>query len=225
MPAFEGAVNLGYRYIETDVHVTSDGVLVAFHDDRLDRVTDGTGLIESLTWAEVGAARVDGIEPIPLFEDLLGAFPDLRMNIEPKSDRAVEVLAETLLRANAVDRVLIGSFADRRVARARALLGDDLCTSLGPKGVGRLLAASRGVGRPKFQEVAAQVPTSMKGVPLVTERFVGAAHRLGLHVHVWTIDDPAEMDRLLDLGVDGIMTDRPAVLREVLERRGQWVES
>src|SRR6476659_1847681 len=117
MPAFEGAVALGYRYVETDVHVTSDGVLVAFHDDRLDRVTDRTGLIEELNWSEVSRARVDGIEPIPRFEDLLGAFPDLRINIEPKSDRAVDVLAETILRGDALDRVLIGSFVDRRVAR------------------------------------------------------------------------------------------------------------
>jgi glycerophosphoryl diester phosphodiesterase len=225
MPAFEGAVALGYRYVETDVHVTADGVLVAFHDDRLDRVTDRHGAIDELTWTEVGAARVDGVEPIPRFEDLLDAFPDLRLNIEPKSDRAVDVLADTLRRHDALDRVLIGSFVDRRVARARALLGDRVCTSMGPKGVARLLAASRGVGRPRFAEVAAQVPTSMRGVPLVTPRFVAAAHRLGVQVHVWTIDDPAEMDRLLDLGVDGIMTDRPAVLRDVLEGRGQWVAS
>ena len=213
MPAFEGAVALGYRYVETDVHVTSDGVLVAFHDDRLDRVTDRTGLIESLTWAEVSEARVDGVEPIARFEDLLGSFPDLRINIEPKSDRAVDVLADTIRRSGALGRVLIGSFDDRRVARARALLGDTLSTGLGPRGVRRLLAASRGIGRPRFAEVAAQVPTSMKGIALVTPRFIAAAHRLGLHVHVWTIDEPAEMERLLDLGVDGIMTDRPSVLR------------
>ncbi|HKY13906.1 MAG TPA: glycerophosphodiester phosphodiesterase [Microthrixaceae bacterium] len=223
MPAFEGAVRLGYRYVETDVHVTADGTLVAFHDDRLDRVTDRIGVIEELPDREVFAAKVDGAEPIPLFEDLLGAFPDLRVNVEPKSDAAVEALAASVRRCGAIDRVLIGSFVDRRVARSRELLGDRLATSLGPRGVARLVAAGRRLGRPRFAEVAAQVPVSAgKGVTLVTERFVATAHRLGLQVHVWTIDDPVEMARLLDLGVDGIMTDRPEVLRDVLALRGQW---
>jgi len=222
MPAFEGAVRLGFRFVETDVHRTADGVLVAFHDDRLDRVTDRTGLIRELPWSEVAAARVDGIEPIPRFEELLTSFPDLRINVDPKHDDAVEPLVGLLRSVGAVGRVCVGAFSDRRLERVRALGGPDLATSLGPKAVARLLAAARGLGRGRFVEVAAQVPPTLKGRPLVTPRFVDTAHRLGLSVQVWTIDEPAEMERLLDLGVDGIMTDRPAVLREVLERRGQW---
>ncbi|HEY5153517.1 MAG TPA: glycerophosphodiester phosphodiesterase family protein, partial [Acidimicrobiales bacterium] len=137
MPAFEGAVALGYRYVETDVHVTADGVLCAFHDERLDRVTDAQGLIRELPWATVSAARVDGLEPIPRLEDLLGAWPELRVNIDPKHDSAVDALAETLGRTGAVDRVCIGAFSDRRIARLRQLLGPRLCTSLGPRGVAR----------------------------------------------------------------------------------------
>jgi glycerophosphoryl diester phosphodiesterase len=222
MPAFEGAVRLGYRYVETDVHLTADGVLVAFHDDVLDRVTDRTGVISELPHAEVAAARVDGREPIPLLEDLLGSFPDLRLNIEPKSDASVGALCDVLVRCDAVDRVLVCSFVDRRVDEARDRLGTGLCTGLGQRGVTRLLAATRRIGRPRFSAAAAQVPTHHKGIPLVTRRFVDTAHRLGLDVHVWTIDEPDEMRRLLDLGVDGIMTDRPAVLRDVLVERRQW---
>jgi glycerophosphoryl diester phosphodiesterase len=225
MPAFEGAVRLGYGYVETDVHLTADGVLVAFHDDVLDRVTDRRGVIAEMPWSEVRGARVNGVEPIPLLEDLFGAFPSLRVNIEPKSDAAVDALAETLTRCDAVDRVLVCSFADRRVARARERVGPRLCTGLGQKGVAKLIAASRGLGRPRFLDAAAQVPTAHKGIPIVTRRLVDAAHGLGLAVHVWTIDEPDEMDRLLDLGVDGIMTDRPSVLREVLRRRGHWTDA
>jgi glycerophosphoryl diester phosphodiesterase len=221
MPAFEHAVALGYRYVETDVHVTSDGILVAFHDESLDRVTDRTGLIRELPWSEVARARVDGREPIPLFEDVLGTWPQVRINIDPKHDTAVEPLIEAIARTGAVKRVCIGAFSDRRLDRVRAALGPELCTSLGPKGIAKLKAASFGA-RLSLPAPCAQVPVRAKGVTVTDERFVAGAHRLGLQVHVWTIDDSAEMHRLLDLGVDGIMTDRPAVLREVLEQRGQW---
>ncbi len=222
MPAFEGAVALGYRYVETDVHVTADGVVVAFHDDRLDRVTDRKGRICDLPWSEVALARVDGREPIVRFEELLLAWPDLRINIDPKADQAVEPLARTIADAGAADRVCIGSFSDTRIARCRALLGPTLCTSLGPKAVARLRTASLGVPAGGFDQPCAQVPTTVKGRTLVDEAFVAAAHERGIAVHVWTIDDTDTMHRLLDLGVDGIMTDEPRVLRTVLEARGAW---
>ena len=223
MPAFEGAVALGYRYVETDVHVTADGVLCAFHDERLDRVTDAKGLIRELSWAEVSRARVDGVEPIPRLEDLLGTWPDLRVNIDPKHDSAVDALAETLRRVGAVERVCIGAFSDRRIARLHELLGPTLCTSLGPRGVARLETASFHIPVGGFAAGCVQVPTAQGPVPLVTERFIRAAHRRDLAVHVWTIDEPDEMHRLLELGVDGIMTDRPGVLKDVLVARGQWI--
>ncbi len=225
MPAFEHAVRLGYRYLETDVHVTADGVLVAFHDDRLDRVTDRTGRIADLPWSEVGAAQVDGREPIPLLADLLGAWPDVRVNIDPKHDGAVEPLAEVLTRTGAIDRVCVGAFSDRRIERVRTLVGPTLCASMGPRQVARLVATARGLrGGGRLTAPCAQVPTRQGPVPLVTERFVAAAHRRGIQVHVWTIDDRAEMARLLDLGVDGLMTDRPQVLKDLLLERGQWCE-
>ena len=222
LPAFEGAVALGFRYVETDVHVTSDGVLCAFHDERLDRVTDRTGLIRDQTWAEVSQARVDGLEPIPLLEDLLTTWPDLRINIDPKHDSAVDALAATLRRTDAIERVCIGSFSDARIARLRELLGADLCTSFGPKGIARLRAGSFGIPTGELGAACLQVPPAHKHVPIVDERFLRTAHDRLLPVHVWTIDDPTEMHRLLDLGVDGIMTDRPSVLKDVLVSRGLW---
>ena len=218
MPAFEHAVSLGYRYVETDVQVTGDGVLVAFHDDDLSRTCGRPGLISTLPWSEVKTAMVGGEAPIPLLDDLLGSWPELRVNIDCKSDAAAPALISTLRRTAALDRVCVGSFSDRRIRRLRAAFGDQLCSALGPAGVAALrFARPRSLGG-----LAAQVPVKQGRLTVTDRRFIERAHQLGVHVHVWIIDDAPEMERLLDLGVDGIMTDRPAVLRQVLQRRGLW---
>ena len=224
MPAFARAVELGFHYVETDVHVTADGVLLAFHDTVLDRVTDRTGAVAALPWSEVRRARVGGTEPIPRLEELLGTWPALRVNIDPKHDGAVDALARAIERTGAIDRVCVGSFSDRRLRRLRRRLGPRLCSSLGPLGTARARLASLGVPAGTLPAPCLQVPVRQGRVTLVDERFVQFAHRRQLQVHVWTIDEADEMERLLDLGVDGIMTDRPTVLRGVLERRGAWVD-
>ncbi|MEY2974208.1 MAG: glycerophosphoryl diester phosphodiesterase [Actinomycetota bacterium] len=218
MPAFARAVDLGFVYLETDVHATRDGHLVAFHDPDLERTCGRAGQIAELDLVDVAAARVGGREPIPLFRDLVEAFPEARFNVDCKDDRALEPLVTELRRLDCLDRVCLGSFSDRRLRRLRREFGPALCTSLGPREITLLTAGSplAGGGR------AAQVPVSAGPVTIVTQRMVERCHRRGLQVHVWTIDDPAEMNRLLDLGVDGIMTDRPEVLRAVLEARGEW---
>ena len=221
MLAFEGAVRLGYRYLETDVHATADGVLAAFHDDVLDRVTDCSGRVGDLAWSEVSQARI-GTEPIPLLEDILGAWPDVRVNVDAKDDASVPLLAAVIERAGAHDRVCVGSFSESRVRRFRRMTCGRVCTSMGRSAIARLRTASYGPPTWPFGAGCVQVPVRRGRILIADSRFVAAAHRRGLQVHVWTINDPDEMGRLLDLGVDGIMTDRPAVLREVLEGRGQW---
>ncbi len=224
--AFRAATELGFGYLETDVHLTSDGVLVAFHDDELDRVTDSSGVLADLPWSEVSAARIGGTEPIPTLDELLEEFPDARFNIDPKSDHVVVALVAALRRHDAVQRVCIGAFSDGRLRRLRSLLGPDLCTAAGPREIAALVGAAK-VGRAERQAVPGyrclQVPVRHLKVEIITPALIGAAHALGRQVHVWTIDDPAEMHRLLDLGVDGILTDRPSVLRAVLQERGSWV--
>ena len=222
LAAFQSAVALGYRYLETDVHATADGVLVAFHDSSLDRVTDRNGEIAELPYREVALARIGGREPIPLLEDLLGALPDARFNIDVKVPGAIEPLVQAVGRTNSLDRVCISSFSDDRLAKVRAALGPRLCTALGPRAVAALRVGSYlPVVRPRAG-VCAQVPTGTRWIRIVDPRFVAAAHRLGLQVHVWTIDEPAEIRRLLDLGVDGIMTDDIHALRDVLVERNLW---
>ncbi|MDX2525448.1 glycerophosphodiester phosphodiesterase [Streptomyces europaeiscabiei] len=224
MAQFRRAVESGYRYIETDVHTTLDGKLVAFHDSTLDRMTDGSGRIADLPWKEIGHARVAGVEPVPLFEDLLGAFPEVRWNVDIKAEPALHPLLNLIARTDSWDRVCVGSFSESRVARAQRLAGPRLATSYGASGVLGLRLRSWGVpASVRRSAVAAQVPQAQSGVPVVDHRFVRAAHARGLHVHVWTVNEPQSMHRLLDLGVDGIMTDHIDTLRKVLEDRGTWV--
>ncbi|WP_433170154.1 glycerophosphodiester phosphodiesterase [Actinoallomurus sp. CA-150999] len=232
MAAFEGAIGLGYRYLETDVRATADGVLVAFHDASLDRVTDRTGPISRLGFSEVAKARIAGREPIPRLEEILAAWPAARLNIDVKAEDAIGPLTEVLHRARAWDRVCVTSFSYRRLrhvrARMRLLSGRDVCTALSPLGVATLRARSvsgplgRLVRLAELGVPCAQVPQRVGRTPLVTEAFLATAHSLGLQVHVWTVNDPAAMERLLDLGVDGIITDEIKALRDVMTARAQW---
>jgi glycerophosphoryl diester phosphodiesterase len=221
-PAFEHARSLGFRYLETDAHATVDGVVLAFHDDVLDRVTDQRGVIAQLPWKQVQAARVSGSEPIVLLEELLGSFPDAFVNIDAKHDAVVEPLVRVLQRTSALERVCIASFSDRRLAALRARLGPRVCMSGGPAAIRRLRVGSLGLRVPRPTIACVQVPIRFGRVPIVDARFVDFAHRMGTAVHVWTIDDPAVMQRLIDLGVDGIMSDDLVALRDVLRSRDLW---
>ena len=222
--AFEAAVAVGFDHLETDVHLSSDGVLVAFHDFVLDRVTDSRGAIADLPFAQISAARIAGTDSIPTLDELLESFPDICFNIDPKSDEAVVALAHALRRHDALRRVCVGAFSDRRLERLRTMLGDDLCTAAGPREITRLSAEARLSRRSRSTPAyrCLQVPTHYLGVEIVTPAFIDTAHRADCPVQVWTVDDRKEMHRLLDLGVDGIMTDLPSVLRDVLEERGVW---
>ena len=220
--AFRAAYDMGYRWLETDAHVTLDRVVAAFHDPRLDRVTDRRGRIGELTWSAIRDARIEGSGRIPAMSDLLRDFPDARFNIDTKSDAVVEPLIELIGEHDAWDRVCVGSFFDRRLRRARALAGDRLCTSAGPLQIGVQLGRAYRAPLRRIGADVLQIPVRFRGVPLANRRLVRSAHAEGLAVHVWTVDDRAEMHRLFDLGVDGIMTDRPAVLREVMVERGYW---
>ncbi|WP_040496162.1 glycerophosphodiester phosphodiesterase [Ilumatobacter nonamiensis] len=219
MAAFEHAVSLGFRYLETDVHRTADGALVAFHDPDLNRTCGIDARIAEMTAADVAAARVHGDHRIPLMADLLEHFPEARFNIDAKSSESVAPLVDLIRAFAAVDRVCLASFQLSTLRRMRSMLGPDLVTNLAPSEVATL----RILGRlPGTAVRTAQVPPAAGRIPVVTDRFVRAAHARDIAVHVWTINERAEMERLLDLGVDGIMTDDCALLKSVLEARGQW---
>jgi glycerophosphoryl diester phosphodiesterase len=227
--SFRHAHKLGYRYLETDVHATRDGVVVTVHDPDLARTSERPGLVREMAWSELAAVRLTGSdEPVPRLDDALAAWPDIRWNIDAKHDSVVGPLIETIHRAGALERVCITSFNDRRLSRIRRALGPGVCAGMGPAAVTALRMASvvpraaRRVGARLGNFGAVQVPIRQGPVPVVDRRLVETAHRLGLQVHVWTVDDVPTMGRLLDLGVDGIMTDRPSALKDVLLRRRSW---
>jgi glycerophosphoryl diester phosphodiesterase len=256
--AFEHAVGLGYEYLETDVQATADGVLIAFHDRTLDRVTGQPGRVSRLAFRDIAGARIDGTEPIPVLEDLLTAWPEVRFNLDVKDWPAVAPLARVLRRTSAWDRVCVVSFSASRLRAARRALDRPVCMAASPLGTalvgfggprrprdsrgphrrvlpggpaaGPMAAAARRPGArgdrlpgPLAERLArAGVRCVQLPVQVATPSFIGRAHRLGLQVHVWTVNDRPAMEGLLDLGVDGIMTDETVTLREVLLGRGQW---
>lgn len=222
--AFADAVSLGFQYLETDVHATSDGIIVAFHDNDLERTCGEKRAIATSTWDELKSARIDGTDPIPLLDDLLDEFPNARFNIDCKADSALEPLIQKLQDRDCLERVCIGSFSDKRLDRIREVFGSTVCTSMGPKEVAKLVARVDTFVpiKPTEHALMAQVPVRQGPIPVTTKRFVNVAHELGLQVHVWTIDDPIEIARLLDLGVDGVMSDDTRALRDVFAARGHW---
>ncbi|MFS0705883.1 glycerophosphodiester phosphodiesterase family protein [Cellulomonas sp. 179-A 9B4 NHS] len=227
LAAFAAAVDLGFRYVETDAHATADGVAVALHDATLDRTTDGHGEVGRLPWSRVRQARIGGSEPVPRLDELLGTWPDLHVNVDVKDARAVGPVAEAVERTRAHDRVCVTSFSHARRRATLARLSRPVATSAGTREVARFLAAHRlraaGAAARALREVdCLQVPVAQGRLRVVDAGTVAAAHAAGRAVHVWTVDEPAEMHRLLDLGVDGLVTDRADLLRDVLRARGTW---
>lgn len=222
--AFDAAVGLGYRFVETDVHTTADGVLVAFHDPGLARMTGGAGLVADLPYVELARRRIAGSQSIPRLEEILDSWPQLRINIDLKSDAAAPALATLIRKRRAWDRVCVGSFARGRLATFRRLAGPRVATSCSTAEVAAFrLGVGRWLGARATQ--AAQVPLRVPRHPrarVLTPSLLARVHRAGGVVHAWTINDPAEMERLLDLGVDGLISDEVEALRDVYTARNIW---
>lgn len=227
--AFRHAWELGYTYLETDVHATRDGVLLAFHDQVLDRVTDRKGVIADLLYAEVQAALVGGRETVPTLADLFDGFPEARFNIDLKAEAAVRPLADFIAARDAYDRVLVGSFSPARIAAFRSLTDGRVPTAAHPVEIAAFLASPSGRLAGLFTRLlpggdfqALQIPHRRGPLTVANRRLLQRAHRAGKHVHVWTVDDPDDMRALLDAGVDGLFTDRTDILKRVLTERGEW---
>ncbi|MDO5094527.1 MAG: glycerophosphodiester phosphodiesterase [Propionibacteriaceae bacterium] len=224
LAAFANAVALGFEYLETDVHATADGQLVAFHDPNLARVTDVEGRIADLPLVAVREVRVGEREPIPTVTELLETFPDAKFNFDIKAPGATAPLADTIRRHGAEQRVCVGSFSQLRINRFRRLLPEAM-TAVGPVGVAAMRLGHLRPYRPGAPGVF-QIPITQQvagfSVRLLTPSRIRAIHRAGYRIHVWTVDVPDEMHTLIDWGVDGIVTDRPDLLREALRSRGMW---
>lgn len=226
LAAFSRAVHLGYRYLETDVHASRDGVLFAFHDESLDRVSDASGPIAAWTAGELSRVRLAGGHTIPRLDELLEEFPGSRFNLDLKAPGAVVPLADSLVRHGAQARVCVSSFSTPRITQFRRLTGGRVATGLSHRAIASFLAVPRLVA-PWVSGDVLQVPLRFwrDRLPLVTGRLTRHAHRCGLRVHAWTVNDPIRMGELIDLGVDGMVTDDLEALKLVLTERGLWEEA
>ena len=223
LEAFTDAVARGFTYLETDVRCSADGTVHVVHDETLERLTGSPAAVADLTDHELSLQRMDGRAALPRLVDVLQALPESRLNIDLKSADAVEAACDLLVAEDAVDRVCLASFSHRRLRHVRRLL-PAVVTSASMLEVALVMLLPAGLlrtlGLPRAR--CLQVPVSTRGLPVTTPRFVARARRLGLPVHVWTVDDADQMHRLLDLGVDGIITDRTDVLAGVLRARAVW---
>ena len=209
--AFAKAAAIGAAYIETDVHVSHDGVAVISHDPSLRRVAGRDLRVSRLTMDELRRIDLGHGQGYCALEEALDAFPELRFNIDVKAEGALGPTVAALRRTGAASRVLLTSFSDARRRRAAGLVVE-VVTSAGRAGVIRAML-SRPFGpaaltRALRGAAALQLPQRIGPLRIVTRALVEAAHRAGVEVHVWTVNDPADMTRLLDLGVDGLVTDR-----------------
>lgn len=228
LAAFASAVALGYRHLETDVHATSDGVLVVSHDATLARVAGDGRAVARLTAAELAGIRIGGSEPVPTFESLVDAFPDARLTVDLKADGAVAPMIRLLeRRPELLDRMCLGSFSSARVEQVRRRFGDRLLSTATPREILRLLTAVRLRRRPptiagRCLAVPERYPEARRGIAVADARLLEAAGDVGLAVHVWTVNDPVRMRALVAAGAAGIVTDELGALREVLEADGRW---
>ena len=235
--AFENAVDLGVDVLEMDVHSTSDGTLVLIHDDTVDRTTDGSGRVKELTLAELqqldagdywtpddGATypyRGQGVR-IPTLEEIVTAFPEMKYNIEIKQvDPSIAVpLCKLLRHFGLTDRALVASFHPTAMDEFRAAC-PEVATSMVEDEIRPFFILNTAFLGSLYRPPGAafQVPEYSGSLHVLTPRFVRGAQRNNVAVHPWTIDDPADMERFLDMGVDGIITDRPDIMIEVLQER------
>ena len=220
--AFKSAVDIGYKYLETDVHLTKDGFLIAFHDDTLDRVTDKSGLIRDLTLSEIKKAKIAGTDEIPLLSELLNSFTDCFFNIDCKVDETVQPLINLINNKDFINRVCIGSFSQKRINFIRKSLGKDVKTSMGPAEVilSKFLSyTSLGYN---FKSSYTSIPIKRYGINLLEERNINYLKSNNQKVIAWTINDEDQMKMLINIGVDGIMTDNLTLLKKVLIEESLW---
>ena len=219
--AFQNSIELGYQYIETDVQSTKDDKLVIFHDNDLKRIANQNINIADINYDDLRNIKIFNNETIPLLKDTIEELKFIKFNIDPKSDRAAIILNSILKKRKDLDRFCIGSFFQHRVNLFRNSFLNKITTSMSKQEVVKLFF-NQYLHLFKQDTPCIQVPVSFKGIKIITKKLIDFIHIQNKKIHVWTIDDQTEMQRLIDLGVDGIMTDRPSILKDVLIKNNLW---
>ena len=215
LESFKYSLELGCAYIETDVQLSSDGIPYIFHDDDLSRLLGKDVTFNSLHSSEIQNLKLFESFDIPTLETALTTFPDALFQIDLKTDEVAIPAMKIIENLDAFDRVCIASFSSKRLALINEMY-PHVCLSMGPKEILKLLLASYGLYKKKVPGNCLQVPIYQYGIKLVTKRFIQYVQNIGLKIHVWTINDKNQMQQLINLGVDGIITDRPKALKDLL---------
>lgn len=218
LEAFEQSINLGYKYIETDVQATKDNKLVIFHDSDLKRMLDKEIDIASIDYDELCKYKINGIHKIPTFLEAVNSWPEINFNIDPKSQKSAELLINELKSVGNLDRFCIGSFDSHKLYKIREAFDDKICTSMGTNEVVNFYFL-RFFGINNISTPCIQIPYYRRGFKVITAGLIEDAHKFNKKVHAWTIDDPNQMNELIDMGIDGIMTDSPELLKTVLAKK------
>ncbi len=220
--AFQAAVDLGYPCLETDIQTSAQGTPYVFHDATLGRLTGETAKIGDLADKDLDSLTINGNHAIPKLSDLFEAFPDALFNLDAKTGPATAPMAHLIQRMNKTSQVCIGSFSDGRIKAVLDILGPDTCHSIGVSNSVRFYLAAQAGLKMRLGAHCVQFPMRQYGVNLVTPKTVAYAHRCGLKMHVWTVNDPQTIRLLFDLGVDGIMTDSCSMLKAEMADKGLW---
>ena len=215
LESFKYSLELGCAYIETDVQLSSDGIPYIFHDDDLSRLLGKDVAFNSLHSSEIQNLKLFESFDIPTLETALTTFPDALFQIDLKTDEVAIPAMKIIETLEAFDRVCIASFSSKRLTLINEMY-PHVCLSMGPKEILKLLLASYGLYKKKVPGNCLQVPIYQYGIKLVTKRFIQYVQNIGLKIHVWTINDKNQMQQLINLGVDGIITDRPKALKDLL---------
>ena len=216
LESFDYSQSLGCEFIETDVQVSSDGIPYIFHDDDLKRILNNPIRFDSLSSNEIDELSIFNSCKIPKLSDALLRFPNLCFQIDFKTDEVVMPALDVINEMNVFDRVCIASFNSKRLQNVRSLY-PDLCISMGPNEVFKTLLARFNLYKGDVPGDCLQIPMSYYGIKIVSKRFVDFIHSRGLKIMIWTINDIKTFKYLIDLGVDGIITDKPKLLFKTIE--------
>ena len=218
LESFMYAHDIGCDYIETDVQISSDGIPYIFHDEDLSRVVGKKKFFNELSSHEINELTIFTYQKIPTLKKVLEALPDTLFQIDVKTDDVAIPALKVIEECNALNRVCIASFSSKRLEVVRNLY-PNICISMGPSEIIKTLLGSLGLYRKDVPGDCLQVPIYQYGIKIVTQRFINYVHKKGLKIIVWTINDTKTMKKLISMGVDGIITDKPKELIDILVKK------
>ena len=220
--SFRKAFDLGYRIIETDIHSSKDGTAYIFHDNTLERLTGENLKISDLKDVDIDSLKVNKSSIIPRLSNVFEEFPEGLFNLDAKTWEATIPITNTVKKMACSSRVCIGSFNDKHIDAIIRELGVETCHSMGTSNVFKFyLGAQLGI-KQNFTAQCIQLPIKQFGISLITQKILRHARKLGIKIHFWTINNSGLIQKLLELDVDGIMTDDCILLKTIMEKKHKW---